>query len=67
MKLVRSTSQHDHNYSLWGHLKILVVHISEAVVSVREMSGIFEQVHESLHQCCQACIITGGRNFEKLL
>ena len=33
----------------------------------RRMPGIFERVRQSLQRRCQACIDTGGRNFEHLL
>ena len=41
-----------------------VSRISEATSSVHEIPGIFERVHQSLHRRCQACITTGGHNFE---
>ncbi|GBM78692.1 hypothetical protein AVEN_244363-1 [Araneus ventricosus] len=64
---------------LWGHLKShvyatpvdsdddLVARMSVAAARVREISGIFESVRQSLHRGCQACITVGGRNFEQLL
>ncbi|GFU38480.1 uncharacterized protein TNCV_2434261 [Trichonephila clavipes] len=64
---------------LWGHLKNLdyvlpldsqediVARISEAAARMREISGIFEHIRQSLHQRSQECIATGGRNFEQLL
>lgn len=67
------------DYFLWGHLKHLVyetpvdsdedlvARISVAAACVREIPGIFERVRQSLHRRCQACIHTGGRNFEQLL
>ncbi len=77
--LPRSPDLSSLDYSLWGHLKNLayetpldldeelVSRISEAAARVREIPGIFERVHQSLHRRCQACIATGGCNFEQLL
>ena len=66
VKQVRSKSL-DHNYFLWRYTKNLVARISEAVVSELEIPIIFERACQSLHRRFQACITTGGRNFEQLL
>ncbi|GBM44451.1 hypothetical protein AVEN_184670-1 [Araneus ventricosus] len=66
-------------FFLRGHLKSLiyvtpvdsvqdlVALISIAAARVREILGIFESVHQSLHRHCQACVTVRGRNFEQLL
>lgn len=75
----RSSDLSNLDYFLWGHLKHLVyetpvdsdedlvARISVAAAGVRETPGIFERVRQSLHRRCQACIASGGRNFEHLL
>ncbi|GFU38724.1 uncharacterized protein TNCV_970551 [Trichonephila clavipes] len=67
------------DYFLWGHLKNLiyatpldsdedlVARISKATARECKILGIFECVRQLLHRRCQACIATGGRNFEQLL
>ena len=56
----------DLDYFLWGYLKNLVAHKSEAVASMREMLRILERVHQSLHLRCQTCITTDDPNFGEL-
>ncbi|GFW24034.1 hypothetical protein TNCV_4950781 [Trichonephila clavipes] len=45
----------------------LVARISEAAARERDISGIFEVVHQSLHRHGQVYITTGGSNFQQLL
>ena len=50
---------------LWGHLKNVCM--SKAAASLCEIPGIFEHVHQSLHQHFQTSITTGSHNFKQLL
>ena len=67
VKQVPFTSPDHDCFFLWGLPKNLVVHIPEDIASVREIPGIFECLRQLLHRFGQACITTGGRNFEQLL
>ena len=67
------------DFFLWGYMKQLVyetpvnsredlaARIDVAAVKIRETPGVFENVRQSMLRRCQACITTGGRNFEHFL
>ncbi|KFM56522.1 hypothetical protein X975_26713, partial [Stegodyphus mimosarum] len=62
---------------LWGYMNSLtykrpidtnsmdlIARITIVASSIREMPGIFANVHQSLSRRCEACITTGGSSFE---
>lgn len=67
------------DFFLWGHLKSLmyetpiesaeelVARLSAAAGEVRDTSGVFQRVRESLLRRCTACIASNGQCFEQLL
>jgi hypothetical protein len=45
----------------------LIVHIVEAVATIRQQPGIFERTYQFLLHCCWLCIEFDGHTFEHVL
>jgi hypothetical protein len=67
------------DFFLWGYMtalidmlpvhseEYLIVHIIEAVTTIRQQPGIFECTRQSLLHCCRLCIEVDGHTFEHVL
>ncbi|GFV19471.1 hypothetical protein TNCV_3664031 [Trichonephila clavipes] len=45
----------------------LVAILSVAAGNVRDIPGIFDNEHQSMHHCCESCVSVGDRSFDHIL
>jgi hypothetical protein len=63
------------DFLLWGYMQSLVyetqrdlvARIAIAAGTIREMSGMFQRVHNIITRWCRTCSEVGGRHFEQVL